>query len=180
MPDVRWHELTQGAPRLADLGEALLGGPGVVLVVTIRADGTPRLSPVEPLFWNSDLWLSMGWGTRKAQDLVRDSRILVHSIVTSRNGTTGEYKVRGAAVAETDARLHSRYATTVAERLGWQPQPGRFHLFRVDITDITFIRWDDAANDQHVTRWPEGREFVRRGTSATSMGEAEPTHDLLG
>jgi hypothetical protein len=177
--DVRWTEFEQGESRLAALGRRLLGDPGVVLVVTIRADGTPRLSPVEPLFWNEDLWLSMGWGTLKAADLGRDARILVHSIVTGRDGTGGEYKVRGTAVAEPDRPVQEHYAEVVAAQLGWEPEPGRFHLFRVDVDDVTFIRWDDATNDQYVTRWPEGSEFVRRGTSATSVGDREPIHELL-
>jgi len=176
---MRWSEFEQQEGRLAEHGRGLLGDPGVVLVVTIRGDGAPRLSPVEPLFWNGDLWLSMGWGTRKAADLSRDARILVHSIVTTRNGTGGEYKLRGTAIAEPDRHVHEQYAEVVAARLGWEPEPGRFHLFRVDVADVTYIRWDDATNDQYVTRWPEGSEFVRRGTSATSLGDREPIHELL-
>jgi hypothetical protein len=176
---VRWNEFDQQQRQLAAVGRRLLGEPGVVLVVTIRGDGAPRLSPVEPLFWRDDLWLSMGWGTLKARDLARDPRILVHSIVTSRDGTGGEFKLRGSAVAEDTRRVHEEYADVVAAQLGWRPEPGRFHLFRVDIDDVVFIRWDDASNDQYVTRWPRAREFVRRGTSATSVGEPEPIHDLL-
>jgi hypothetical protein len=33
--------------------------PGVVLVVSIRSDGTPRLSPVEPFLLRGGLWLSI-------------------------------------------------------------------------------------------------------------------------
>jgi hypothetical protein len=176
---MRWDELESRQPELAALGRALLGEPGVVLVVTIRADGAPRLSPVEPLFWERDLWLSMGWGTRKARDLARDNRILVHSIVTSRDGTRGEFKLRGRALAEHELRVQLEYANVVTAQLGWQPEPGRFHLFRVDMEDLTFIRWDDANNDQYVTRWPAGVEYVRRGTSATSLGEPEPLGQLL-
>ena len=161
------------------MGERKLGGPGVVLVATIRRDGSPRVSPVEPLFWEDDLYLSMGWGSQKARDLQRDPRILVHSIVTSRDGTDGEYKVRGVAVPQMDSDTQRRYALEVAERLGWNPEVGRFHLFTVDVRDITFVRWDDATNDQFVTRWPEGGEFVRRGTSATSLGPPEPFPEFL-
>lgn len=42
----------------------------------------------------------MLWGSRKAADLLRDPHLLVHSIVTSRDGSAGEYKVRGRAVGE--------------------------------------------------------------------------------
>jgi hypothetical protein len=176
---MRWEDFEQLEPNLAMLGRGKLGEPGVVLVGTIRTDGSPRVSPVEPLFWNRDLWLSMGWRTRKATDLQRDPRILVHSIVTTREGTGGEYKLRGRAITEADPQVHDSYADAVASQLGWQPEPGRFHLFRIDVEEVTFIRWDSATNDQYVTRWPEGVEFVRRGTSATSLSDPEPFHELL-
>ncbi len=176
---MHWHEFETQQPALASIGTQKLTGPGVVLVATIRRDGSPRVSPVEPLLWDGDLWLCMGLGSRKAADLRRDIRILVHSIVTSRNGQDGEYKLRGIAVEEPDAATQAGYAQQVAARLGWQPEPGKFHLFRVDLDDITYIRWDDATNDQYVTRWPAGTEFVRRGTSATSQGPPEPRPDLL-
>jgi hypothetical protein len=176
---VRWDEFEAEQPTLAQLGQRRLGDPGVVLIATIRVDGSPRLSPVEPLFWNGELWLSMGWGSRKASDLRRDPRILVHNVVTNREGSEGEYKVRGRAVAEADPVVQHGYADMVSRLLGWNPEPGRFHLFRVDVEDVTFIRWDPATNDQFVARWPDVREFVRRGTSTTSLGDPEPVSDLF-
>ena len=176
---MRWSSFEASEPGLAALGRGKLGRPGVVLVASIRRDGTPRLSPVEPLFWNGDLWLSMGWRTRKAADLERDPRILVHSIVTDRDGGAGEYKLRGTARPETEPSLLRGYADTVARELGWRPEPGRFHLFRVDVDDVTFIRWDSATNDQYVSRWPGGHAFVRRGTSATSLADPEAIEPSL-
>ncbi|MEP6528146.1 MAG: hypothetical protein ABJA86_13405 [Nocardioidaceae bacterium] len=83
---MRWAEMEQRQPRLAALGQRRLIDPGVLLVATIRGDGTPRLSPVEPFIMAGHLFLSMLWQSRKAADLVRDPRVLVHSIVTSRDG----------------------------------------------------------------------------------------------
>jgi hypothetical protein len=171
---MRWVDFERSEPTLADLGRRKLSGPGVVLVVTIRRDGTPRLSPVEPLFWDGSLSLSMGWRSRKAADLDRDPRVLVHNVVTDREGTAGEYKVRGRAYPESDLQLQRDYAETVSRELGWQPEPGKFHLFRVDVEDVTFIRWDPLTNDQYVTRWPDTQHFVRRGTSPTSLTDAQP------
>jgi hypothetical protein len=176
---VHWDEFAARQRRLADAGMRALADPGVVLVGTIRRDGTPRISPVEPLFWERDLWLSMLMGSRKARDLARDPHILVHSIVTSRNGAEGEFKVRGRAVPVSDEGIQTAYAAVVRDRLGWDPVPGRFHLFWVDVDDVTVIRYDDATGDQFVARWPAGEEFVRRGTSATSVGPPEPFSDLL-
>lgn len=174
-----WSELEHAQPRLAELAQQRLIGPGVVLVGTIRRDGTPRLSPVEPLVMDGELWLSMMWRSTKAADLLRDPRILVHSVITRREGTEGEFKIRGTARAEDDPAVQRRYADTVAASLGWEPEPGRFHLFAVDIGDVAFIHYDDASGDQFVATWPPGREFVRHHTSATSVGDPEPFTDVL-
>lgn len=130
---MRWSELERQQPRLAALGRARLIEPGVVLVGTIRRDGTPRISPVEPLLWEGELWLSMLHGSLKAADLLRDPRVLVHSVVMARDGATGEYKVRGRAVREDSSDRQRGYAEEVGARLGWMPEVGQFHLFKVDI-----------------------------------------------
>ena len=175
---MRWADFERRQPRFASLGREKFSGPGVVLVGTVRKDGSARISPVEPLFCDGDLWLTMGLGSLKARDLQRDARVLVHSIVTSRDGTDGEYKVRGRAIEEGDARLNARIAEAVSQQLGWQPEVGKFHLFRIEVEDVTFVHWGQN-NDQYLSRWPEGREQVRRGTSATSIGPPEPHSEFL-
>src|SRR5437588_4427294 len=106
---MRWADLERDAPLLAARARERLVEPGVLLVATIRRDGTPRLSPVEPLLLDGDLWLSMMWQSRKAADLLRDDRILVHSIITNRDGGSGEVKVRGRAIAVEDLDVRARY-----------------------------------------------------------------------
>jgi hypothetical protein len=120
------------------------------------------------------------WQSTKATDLLRDPRILLHSVITSRDGAEGECKVRGTVRAEHDPAVQRRYADAVAASLGWNPQPGRFHLFAVDVSQVTFIGYDPGGSgDQHVAVWPPGRELIRRATSPTSVGEPEPVSDLL-
>jgi hypothetical protein len=75
--------------------------------------------------------------------------------------------------------VHRRYTDAVAGSLGWIPQPGRFHLFAVEMDEVTFIRYNPASGDQHVASWPPGNEFVRRATSPTSVGEPEPAADFI-
>jgi len=177
---MRWSEIEQSQPRLARLARERMIEPGVVLVATIRRDGTPRLSPVEPYVLDGDLWLSMMWQSTKARDLLRDPRILVHSVITNRDGTEGEFKIRGTVRADLDPVRQRRYADAVAADLGWKPQPGRFHLFAVDLSQVTFITYDPGGSgDQHVAQWPPGREFIRRGTSPTSVGDPEPASDYI-
>jgi hypothetical protein len=88
-------------------------------------------------------------------------------------------QIRGTARAEHDQPIQRRYADAVAADLGWNPQPGRFHLFAVDISHVTFISYDTATGDQHVAMWPPAPEFIRRATSATSVGDPEPLSDII-
>jgi hypothetical protein len=176
---MHWSELERAQPGLARLGQERLLTPGVVLVATIRRDGSPRLSPVEPFVMDDDLWLSMLWRSTKAADLLLDQRILVHSIVTGRDGGEGEFKIRGTARAEHDPGVRRRYADAVTAALGWSPTPGRFHLFAVSLGEVTFIRYDEASGDQHVAMWPPAREFIRRGDGGTSLRDPEPANDII-
>ena len=176
---MRWRDLQEQQPRLGGIAQDRLIDPGVLLVVTIRKDGTPRLSPVEPFVLDGDLWLSMMLGSRKAADLGRDPRLLVHSIVTGPDGEEGEVKLRGTARGKDDEPTHRRYAEAVSDVLPWSPEVGRFHLFTTDIEQVTYVRYDNATGDQHLATWPPAKEFVRRGTSATTLGEAEAVREIL-
>jgi hypothetical protein len=95
-----------------------------------------------------------------------------------RDGSEGEVKVRGRAIAIDDPATRACYCDEVAV-LGWQPEEPYFHLFRVEIGNVTVIRYAPSG-DQHVARWPSGDEFVRRSTSPTSVGvDEEPVIDLF-
>ena len=111
---MHWSELEQRQPRLAAKARQRLVEPGVLLVVSLRQDGTARLSPVEPYVMDGRLLLSMLWQSHKARDLQRDPRVLVHSVVTGPDGGEGELKVRGRAVEERDVDVQTRYAAAVA------------------------------------------------------------------
>ena len=171
---MRWADFEKVAPALAKVARERLLLPGVVLVGTIRRDGSPRISPVEPFVLEGELWLSMLWGSHKAADLLRDPRVLVHSVVTGRDGGEGELKVRGRCHLEQDQGMHERYAASVEAALGWRPDQDRVHLFSVDIESVAFLSYDEATGDQFTALWPQGREYVRRGSGGTSVGAPEP------
>ena len=171
---MRWVDFEVAAPGLARVALERLLVPGVVLVGTIRRDGSPRISPVEPFVLDGELWLSMLWHSHKAADLLRDPRVLVHSIVTDRDGGEGELKLRGLCHPEEQPEVQERYSDAVAAALGWRPDLGRVHLFSVDIDSVSYLRYDSATGDQFTALWPQGREYVRRGTGGTSLGDPEP------
>lgn len=119
----------------------------------------------------------MMWQSHKAIDLLRDDRVLIHSIITTREGSEGEAKLRGHAVAVDDRDVRARYCDAVSAP-GWRPEEPWFHRFRIDIEDLTLIRYAQSG-DQQVVRWPSRTEFVRRETSATSVGAPEPHPDFF-
>jgi hypothetical protein len=77
---MRLSEFAARQHRLAATAHDQLVKPGVVLVGTTRRDGSARISGVEPLIMDGDLWLSMMRASAKARDLDRDPRIQLHSI----------------------------------------------------------------------------------------------------
>ena len=99
---VTWGQFAEREPELAALGEGQFARTGLELVGTLRRDGWPRISPVEPFIVDGNLYLGMMWRSRKALDLLRDPRCVVHSTVVDRKGSEGEFKVYGRAVEITD------------------------------------------------------------------------------
>ena len=87
-----------GAPEVARLGMARLNAARVALLGTLRRDGSPRISPIEPHIVEGQLLIgAMAW-SGKAADLRRDPRYVLHSAVTGPDSGEGELKLYGSAV----------------------------------------------------------------------------------
>ena len=144
-----WQEFAFLAPELAAIGEAQFARTGLALAGTLRRDGWPRISPVEPFIANGQLYLGMMWRSVKALDLLRDPRCLVHSTVSDRHGNEGEFKVYGRAVEVADLEERRRFADAVYEAIGFRPEEPEFHCFSIAIESVVFSRL-------------EGEEFQRQ------------------
>ena len=114
---MRWSAIAASEPALGAVVFDRLIRPGVLLAGTTRRDGSPRISGLEPLVMDGDLWLSMTRTSAKAMDLARDPRILLHSIVTGPE-PAAEVKVRGTVHAEHDHDVQRRYAAAVSAEIG--------------------------------------------------------------
>src|SRR5215472_8975 len=176
---MKWSAIAASQPALGAVARDRLIRPGVLLVGTVRRDGSPRISGAEPLVMDGDLWLSMMRGSAKARDLARDRRVLLHSIVTGPE-PAAEVKVRGTVRADDDHDVQRRYAAAVSAGIGWRPIVGEFTLFVVDVEDVTYIGYDPDTSGQHVARWPVGQEYVRPSVTPTSLGPRQPVRRLLG
>jgi hypothetical protein len=153
---MNWQDFAQAAPELARQGEERLERTGLCLVGSICKDGTPRISPVEPLIVGGWLQLGMMWRSRKALDLLRDPRCLVHSTITDRAGNEGEFKLRGRAIEITDLDARERYCVALFNKIAWRPQEPEFHVFSLDIEHAVLQWFEKEKRFTHV--WSPGRE----------------------
>ena len=175
---MHWSEISDRQPALGAVMNRLLIEPRVLLIGTIRRDGTARISGVEPLVLDGDLWLSMMSDSPKRRDLARDPRIVLNSVITSPD-PGAEIKVRGTAQAVAEPGRQERYAAAVQEQIGWQPLVGQFSLFVVEVADVTYVGFEPGSGDQHVARWPPGEEYVRPQLSPTRLGQPRPVSEFL-
>ena len=137
---MNWNEFRNSDPELAALGEERFDRTGLVLIATLRKNGWPRISPVEPLITDGHLYIGMMWQSRKAVDLLRDPRCTVHNTIADKNGTEGEFKVYGRAIDIQDKDLRQSYSKALFEKMGWDPTADEspYHLFSIDIESVAF------------------------------------------
>ena len=128
-----WQEFAQQDPELAALGEERLDRNGLVMLATLRKNGRPRISPVEPMFFNGQLYLGMMWRSQKTLDLLRDPRCSVHNAVSDRHGSEREFKVYGRAVEVTDPGERKEYIEAMCKKIDAPLAQQEFHCFAVDI-----------------------------------------------
>jgi hypothetical protein len=136
---MRWDEFATAAPELAALGEERLRQRELCLLGTLRRNGFPRISPVEPDFVDGELMLGMMWRSPKALDLLRDPRCVVHSVVSRRDGDEGDFKLYARAVEVEDAARRERYRETLKARIDWAPDEPEYHLFALDVDSAGFV-----------------------------------------
>ena len=152
-----WAEFEARAPEMAAFGRAQFEQRGVVLIGTVRRDGTPRISLVEPCILDGQLFLGMLWGSRKALDLLRDPRLVLHNAICTNRGDESEFTLRGRVSDIRDPGRRGTFVQAVSGRTRWE-EP-RFHLFSVDVESAAFVTYERG--EQHVRVWPQGTEFRR-------------------
>ena len=95
----------------------------------------------------------MTW-TRKAADLLRDSRYVLHSAVTGPESGEGELKLYGSAA---EAGQDLRGATADACWSSWPAD--KAVVFSLRIEQAVFIGWDTGHGLMTVHRWSPGSGY---------------------
>jgi hypothetical protein len=148
------NSLETGAPELARLAKERFER-AVGLLGTVRRDGSPRISPVEPsLAAGHLLFGAMSW-SGKARDLGRDPRCVLHSAVSDPGGSEGELKLYGRAEEVEGAEV--REAPVKAWWVGRPRDDAR--VFSLQIERAVFVSWDAERGVMKTRLWsPEAGE----------------------
>ena len=159
---VTWAGVEAEEPELAAAVRERFEAHGLGLLATLRGDGSPRISGIEPLFALGELWLGMMPMSRKALDLLRDPRFALHCATIDKDLGSGDAKLSGAAIVVDDQPTIEAYREAFAAATGYPSPPGPFPLFRADITDLSMVRSEGDHLDIRWWREGEGAGQVQR------------------
>ena len=143
-----WREFEAAAPPIARQSRHRLELTRVCLLGTLRKDGSPRISPVEPYLSRGQLLFGAMTWSLKATDLLRDPRCVLHSAITAPDNAEPELKLYGRA-----SEASSEIADSCTQAW-WRRQPaGTAVIFMLHIERATLIEWDLERSQMLVQRW---------------------------
>jgi hypothetical protein len=143
-----WSDLEEAASEIARLGEERFDQARVALLGTVGADGSPRISPVEPYLSQGHLLFgAMSWSS-KTHDLQRDPRCVLHSAISNPDSGEGEFKLYGRATEVADG---IRNGCREGWWIGRPLETAR--VFSLNIDRAAFISWDTEHGELMVRTW---------------------------
>jgi hypothetical protein len=151
-----WEEFAAVAPRIAEVFARRHAATGnLCLLGTLRSDGFPRVSPMEPRLFEGQLWIGGMPGTAKFRDLERDPRFCLHTATVDTQVTEGDAKVWGVVEDIRDDALHQRYAGWLFEEIGFDLRGRKFeHFYQAHLRGASAVEVGGGHLD--VTVWKEG------------------------
>jgi PPOX class probable F420-dependent enzyme len=126
-------------------------------ISTTRPDGRPHAMPIWGLWIDETFLFSTARRSRKARNLARDPRLIVHL-------ESGDQTVilEGRAREITDRALLDRYATTYHSKYRYRPDPADRAQVTYGVRPARAYAWRERDFPASATRWRFG---VRRGQS---------------
>jgi hypothetical protein len=156
-----WQEVEAAVPDLAAAVRGVFDAHKHKVLATLRADGSPRVSGNEVTFKDGEVWMGMMDRSVKALDLLRDPRMAVHSATVDAELTMGDAKLAGRAVQETDPETIRRFGSDTAEEHDGADPPEEFHLFRVDVGEVSIVRIGDPPDHLVIEFWSPAAGYRR-------------------
>lgn len=152
-----WNDVLAAAPELGKLAQERFDATGLAILATLRRDGSPRVSGIEPSFWEGELWLGSMWQANKARDLQRDPRLALHAATIDKQVTEGDARIAGRAIEIPGDAEKLAFLRAFNEATGNEvPEAEPMHLFKVDITEVSMIR--PAEDHLIIDVWHPGEE----------------------
>ncbi|WP_433492315.1 pyridoxamine 5'-phosphate oxidase family protein [Nocardia grenadensis] len=151
-----WSEFTAEAPRISEIFRRRhTATSNLCMLATLRSDGFPRISPVEPLLFEEKLVIVGMPGTTKFRDLARDPRFCLHTATEDTMVSDGDAKLFGLVIDDPDTALHARFAEYLYEDNGLDLRNQPFeHFFVADLTSASSVEVGDDL--LRVTIWKPG------------------------
>ena len=151
-----WTEFAAAAPRIAEIFRRRHAATGnLCMLGTLRPDGFPRISPMEPRFFEDTLWIGGMPGTAKFADLIADPRFTLHTATVDTMVGDGDAKVWGMVEDVHDEALHARFADALYAQTGFDLRGQKFdHLWATDLVGAAAVEVADGHMD--VTVWRDG------------------------
>lgn len=161
---VTWSEFAGEAAHIAEIFvRRHTASQNLCFLATTRADGYPRVSPMEPGIFDGQLVMVGMPDTTKFQDFERDPRFCLHTATIDPHLGDGDVKLWATARSLADRDFHTRWADDLFERSGLDFRDEVFDPFYVaDINGASSIELDD--NELVITIWKpgEGERVVRK------------------
>jgi hypothetical protein len=156
-----WGRLESEAPELAAVGRGRLESARVALLGTVRRDGSPRISPVEPYLVGGRLLLGAMARSAKARDLRRDPRCVLHTAIAHPDAGEPELKLYGRVLEVTDPDVRD-----AGGRGWWVGRPAEdVRVLELRIERAVLVEWDLERGRMSTTGWSPGRGVSRRRRS---------------
>lgn len=151
-----WQQFTDAAPRIAAVFSRRHAATGnLCLLATLRSDGFPRISPIEPRIFENRLWLVGMQGTTKFRDLGRDPRFCLHTATADPEVKDGDAKLWGVVENVQDRALHQRFADDLFEESGFDLRGEEFDPFyAANLVGASAVQVADGHLD--ITIWKPG------------------------
>jgi nitroimidazol reductase NimA-like FMN-containing flavoprotein (pyridoxamine 5'-phosphate oxidase superfamily) len=160
-----WKEFAEQAPKIAETFVRRHTATGnLCMLATVRSDGFPRISPMEPRFFEDQLCLVGMPDTTKFADLARNPRFCLHTATVDTELSDGDAKLFGRAQDIQDKGMHRRFADALFAASGFDLRDREFdHFYVAGITGASSIELADGALQIRI--WNEGQpERVVRKT----------------
>jgi hypothetical protein len=162
-----WQAFSEQAPETSAVFLRRHEATGLALLATLRSDGSPRISPLEPDIAAGEVWLGSMPGSTKSVDLRRDPRLCLHSATEDKEVKDGDAKLWGRAVEVVGEDERRAFVASVKERTGndLDAMPGGFDLFRLDLDAASAVQLGADGEHLRITVWEAGspeRVIVRR------------------